>query len=324
MKKILLSLKKTLIFACLAVSCFILQAMAGINLPTRVQKIALSNDGLLYILGKQQTAIRIYSADGSLQRSLEIDPTHGLNLQGSEPIDFFVDARGDIYCLIFRPDIADRRSGLVRIDKAGEESTVISLNKPLYAFQMNKDSAGNFYLLGFETNINKSIALEKELPPTVYLVHKFSPDGQYLGSLLPVKGTSVDKLLVNAMYLSSSFAVLPNGEVWFFEQRVDSQLPPWQNVWSVHRVDKEGFAARVDPVSLPDHFIVGIHEYAGDVAFEWANFKEISSLRLLTRIDGTSIGTVEGGSIKAIKNDNAVTSRIAEGGIYQLTLAPVN
>jgi hypothetical protein len=318
-----IKLKRVCIFACLIVSCFILQAMTGINIPTGIKKATFSNDGLVYILAKRETSIRVHSADGSPRQSLIIDPTNSLKLQGGEPQDFIVDANGDIYCLTFCPELPNHQSGIVRINKMGSESTIISLSKPLDAFQMNRDLAGNFYLLGFERSINKSMAQNEDLPSTVYIVHKFSPNGKYLGSLLPIKGTSVDDMLYNAMRIPSSFVVLPNGEVWFFELRVDFTIPPWQNLWAVHRVDTKGFAARVDPTSPANYFLMGIHEYNGDVAFEWVNMKS-SLLRLLTRIDGTRIGAVEGGAIKAISKDRAVCSRLGEGGVFQLIMAPIN
>jgi hypothetical protein len=312
MKNICLNLKRICILACLAASSLTLHAMPGLDIQGNIRKAVISDDGLLYILARQEASIRVYSADGSFQRNLLIDPTHSLKLQG-EPLDFIVDGNGDIYCLTFCPERPSDQSCIVRIDKTGGASTLIPLGKPLNAYQMKRDLSGNFYVLGFEPDVNKSIALKQDHPFIVHIVHKFSPNGKYLGSLLPIAGTNVDDKLFNAMRQPNSFVVLPNGEVWFLELRVDPQTPPWENFRAVHYVDEKGVAALVDIVSPSDHFMMGIHEYAGDVAFNWAN-RVSALLRLLTRIDGSLIGTIEGVNIRAISKGRAVSSHIAARG----------
>jgi hypothetical protein len=323
-----LRLKRKFIVACLAASGFlaagsiISQAAPGMDMPGGIQKAAFSNDGLLYILAKGEASIRIYSAEGRLLRSLPMDPGNRLNLQGAGPRDFSVDAKGDVYCLTSCRELPHQQSCIVRIDKTGGASTVVPLGKPLHALQMSRDRDGNFFVLGFEADVNSSMARKQDLPSSVYLVHKFSPKGEHVQSLMPVMGTAADGLLLNAMGRARSFVVLPDGEVWFFELRVDGRTPPWQNARALYHVDRKGSAERIEPASSSDQFVMGIHEYAGDVALEWAD-RKAGMAKILTKVDGTRIGTVEGGSIQAIGTDSAVCTRMGGSGAFQLTLHPI-
>lgn len=104
---------------------------------------------------------------------------------------------------------------------------------------------------------------------------------------------------------------------------INVNLPPWQNRITVYQVDTEGNASIVQPKIPEGCFLIGIHKYAGEVAFEWSMINK-PRFKFLTGKDGTSfVEVVDGGRIIGIGQGVAATVSPGPSGVSEVLLVPL-
>jgi hypothetical protein len=288
-----------------------------VPLQTPVSKAAISEDRL-YLLPLSSTSITGFSLTGQSSLHLDLADTGIVKLMGTVQ-DFVLDSRNTIHCVAFT--MPEKESHIIRFDGATATYSLVRMSKPVYAYRVDLDAQSNYYLLGFEPSVSKQILAGNPHSGTTYLVHKFAPNGQYLGSFLPI-GTPVTANeftnWLSAISQRNSFAVLGDGEVYFYQASIDGKTPPWKEKGIVQRLNSKMSTEVVEPLPPTNRWLVGIHKFDGEIAFEWAPIQGQSS-NILTRLDGQVLGTIPGGSaILAIK-DGIVAAGANTKGSYNVS-----
>lgn len=180
----------------IALSAFSLGYAGPISIQGRITKALFSKESeQLYLLSRSDKAVIAYSQDGILRD--QIDPTKSSATNGklSRPQDIVLDESGNILYLAFDMALPEKQSCILGFSAAGEMFASIRPSLPVYAWHMDRDGSGNFYLLGFESGRARPADRMLNPPNTVNLVYKFNSEGQHLGSYLPIK-TPQDESLI--------------------------------------------------------------------------------------------------------------------------------
>jgi hypothetical protein len=292
-----------------AATCFGISS-SGFIVPATVWKATIENDSLL-ILALNDTAVTEYSLDGRTSQRLSLE-TDNVRLMGGV-LDFVSDEQNNIHCLAYT--LPEKEIGIIKVNRFTGAHNLIHLNKRVGAFRLDMDPQGNYYLLGFEPELRKSIVEGTARSGTMYLVHKYSSNGQYIASFLPMalpiaKGDF--QKIQNSAADRSHFAVLPNGQIFFFQSNADSTTPPWSALGIVYVVDEMGNVTQSKLQAPQGHFLAGIHKHKGEILFEWSPPTAFATKRL-EKGDGSLVKTVpEGGRILAI-SDLLVATVVRKG-----------
>lgn len=124
---------------------------------------------------------------------------------------------------------------------------VIKLSRAIAGYRLGRDADGNFYVLGLDRKAHLEISRDFK-PGSYELVHRFSPEGEELGSFLsmPIDPSGPDGLkhrFASPMHHAGNFAVDATGEVWLLWYEFGQALAPGQ--WPpsrLYQVDPAGVA----------------------------------------------------------------------------------
>jgi hypothetical protein len=275
--------------------------------PGKIYRAAFSTDSI-YFLSLGGTSISGYSLIGEPDQNLDI-AANGVVPLAKDVQDFVLDPKGNLHILAFVMPMDD--SGVVRFDKATAQYSCVFLSKPIHAYHMDMDSQGNYYLLGYEHEFSESMSHGQGLPKTINLAHKYSANGRYIGSFLPIASPSTKQEfseLLTSLIARNNFAVLPSGDVYYnhFEKKIGSNTPPWDCPRTIYHANGQNFSSdTIEPQKPNNCWLASIHKHGNQLVYGWAEMKGTAS-KQATRQDGTTIGTIPmGGRIIAVDDDKA-------------------
>jgi hypothetical protein len=305
----------------LPIWCLCDSATIKITIPTQVLRRTMIANGVLYSLSNGSSSVVGHPLNGDPNQYYDVGKSGVMLMSGIS--DFLLDIQGNLHFLAYR--LPEKNSCVVVYDRAKSDYRVVILGKPLYAQHIEIDAQGNYYLLGIDPSLSDSILKGQKYAPNTYLVHKYLPTGEYIASYLPVNSpTNADEFrsFISMLSRPNSFMVLPSGEAYFYQLVIDSKTAPWNLPRTIYYIDLAGIAHSIEPTSPPNNWLVGIHKFRGDVAFEWAG-RQASESKLIMRKNGSLLGRVPGGRILAASDDGLTATGTNRKGIYEISLNPI-
>ena len=280
------------------------------KLPTHTKKASINKDWI-YFLPIGSASIFEYSLTNDATQYFNISANGIVPLMG-DVSDFIVDSKGNLHILAFLMPM--KESGIIRYNRTTAQYSCLYLNKPIYAYHLDLDSRGNYYLLGFEPGLERSWANGQSVPEMTNIVHKYSPDGRYITSFLPVHTPASEDEFTDLFSLindRNNFAVLPNGDVYFYQHEMLAD-PPWNAKGMIHIIDGQNYSSTlVEPIVPENCYLRGIHKYQGQIAYDWAKLGDVLS-KFLTLEDGTNIIPLpKSGQVYAL-NDDIIAMQIID------------
>lgn len=267
--------------------------------PTSVHRAALSND-LIYLLYLQDTTIKSYSMiSGAPAQELDISGNGVVPLMRSVQ-DFIIDTKGNMHILAFVMPM--KESGIIRYDRAKADYSWLRLSRPVYAYHIEMDSQSNYYLLGFDSELSESLASGRTVAEKTNIVHKFSFDGQYIASFLPVNSPSRQEFagFLASVVARSNFVVSSDNEVYYLQREINASVRASNARGIVYRAREDSPVTIFEPSKPENCWLAGIHKYNDQLALEWAEMGAVMSRRV-TRKDGSNIALISEAQILAMK-----------------------
>jgi len=241
-----------------------------------IRQVLLNEDGSLWVLPSRSTRILRYDQAGNIIGGFDFSTTAGLPEEARISVyDMDMGADGDLYVLVgaVNPVSSEIASYFIRLQNGDPE--LIELAEPMAAFKGRVDHKGNLYVLGLDEKTLRK-AEEKELKGRVPVVHKFTPAGAYLASLVFVDldaytEEAYTSTIASPLQHPGNFAVGPNGEVWILWFLFP---PPAGGGPLPSKLLNIGFdGTRMNPptVNRPGCFVDGLFEQVpmSEVRFSW-------------------------------------------------------
>jgi hypothetical protein len=279
-----------------------------------VRKVLLNRDATLWVLSSRSTAVHKYTMDGRI--------TDGFDL--SAIMDFPSEVRGSVYDMDLGPDgdlyvllgmvnskTLEIGAQFVRISE--NEVTPIKLEVPVAAFKGGVDREGNLYVLGLDEETYRKVdpGNEKRERGRYNIVHRFSRNGGYIGSAMPVEldPTTTEThmwTIAGPLHHPGNFAVTPEGEVWV----VWFQFPPPTDGGGLSsEVYRLGSAGDIMRISFPDYAkcaLLGVFETSNtsEAAFSWGCTEDGDSV--VTDAVGGVLYRSRSGQVLAMSEDTAI------------------
>jgi hypothetical protein len=289
-------------------------------LHNRISRAMLLGDGSVIALSKDNS-IKRYSPSGEETTVL---PEINGGFQAREWLDFVVDQHGTIHSLVIggKPEAV---FSIVRFDLS-QTGVLVSLDRPVRAWRIDVDSEGNYYLLGYSKDVYDRLAQKQYQDGSLYLVHKYSPKGQYIRSYMPLsepKTRREDDVLFSSVMQTANFVVLPEGEIYFLQTLLDPQTPPMSHPRILHYVDRTGDAHVVDPSNPDSSFIItGVHKYGSQLLCEWSQSTLFTNKNLIT-LNGSQLGAfANAGMILSVSGRRALAT-LTHGGLTDLSVIQI-
>jgi hypothetical protein len=241
------------------------------------------HEGSILLQGGRGTTILRYSTDGAITGGADIstaDTEPNASGERTTLYDIALGPGGGVWALVgtVHPETGQIGTYIFKYPDLSAPPATVRMSKAIAAFKLAVDSAGNIYLLGLAAGDFHRLQ-ESHLGGEYHVVHKFTANGEFLGTYLPIlmDGASEDSIarsFVSPIHQAGNFAVDSAGNawvVWFdFPQEHESlkQIPS-----EVYRVDTvSGLAERATlQPPVPGSFISGVlQDHAtGGVLFEW-------------------------------------------------------
>lgn len=285
------------------------------------RKVMVHEGGILVQASRSTTILR-YNLEGAITGGADIstvdtEPTR--SGERSALYDVALGPDGGVWALVgaVHPETRQISTYIFKYPDLSNPPAVVRISKAVAAFKLAVDPAGDVYLLGLEARDFHRMQ-EAHLGGEYEVLHKFSGEGEFLGSYLPIpidaaSDESISRSFVSPIYQAGNFAVDAGGNVWIvwfgFPREHESlkQIPS-----EVYRVDTvHNLVDRPSlPPPAPGAFVSGVLQDQGRVLIEWRTLEPGTYWSFLTSVTGGTMarGTWRGRVVGMLGNEVLTTA----------------
>jgi hypothetical protein len=263
---------------------------------------------MIYVLGRQDSKVRVYRQDGTLADYYEFS-NNGVVTLMRDVQDFCIGPDGSCYALAYV--MPEKISCIIRYDAQHGSFRLIRLTKEIYAYRLDMDAQGNYYVLGHDASVGEALMLHRGVMRSnrISLVHKFGSDGSYLRSVLEVAApanTDEYRVLLSSIAERNNFVALANGSVCYLARNVGDPKDR-----KVYCVDSGGITSESVPNMQQGQRLMGLHKSGQELLIELSGSKAVSPT-MLVKQDGTVVGRIPTPG-RILATENGIVATVIQG-----------